>query len=51
MGKVNGGKVKSCSRINYGNGSLAVRENEVRRTWNDNFEDLYNMNKPLKSRL
>ena len=42
VSKMNGRKVEKCSRIKCGNGRLAVREEEVRRTWNDYFKDLYN---------
>ena len=38
-----GGKVESCSRIKDGNVRLAQGEDEVRRTWNEYFEDLYNI--------
>ena len=36
-----GGKVESCSRIKVGNGRLAQGEDEVRKFWNEYFEDLY----------
>ena len=39
---MNGGKVKSCSRIMDGNGRLTLGEDEIRRIWKDYFEDLCN---------
>ena len=41
MSNVKGGKVESCSRIKDGNGRLAQGEDEVRKIWKENFEDLY----------
>ena len=35
--------MKSCMRIKDGNGRLAQGEDEVRRIWNEYFEDLYNI--------
>ena len=43
VGKVNGVKAESCSRIKDGNGRLALEEDGVRRIWKDYFEDLYNI--------
>ena len=37
------GKVERCSRIKDGNGRLAQREDEVRKIWNEYFEDLHNI--------
>ena len=43
VGKINGGKVESFNRIKDGNMTLGVGEEEIQRTWNNYFEDLYNM--------
>ena len=40
---ITAGKVESCSRIKDGNGSLAQGVDKVRRTWNEDFEDLNNI--------
>ena len=37
------GKVESCSRVKDGNGRLAWREDDVRKNWEEYFEDLYNI--------
>ena len=41
VSKTNRGKVESCSRIKDRNGGLAMGEDEVRRIWEDCFEELY----------
>ena len=38
------GKVKSCSRVQDGNGNLTRGEDEVRRIWKEYFEGLYSTN-------
>ena len=43
MSNAKGGKVKSCSRIKGGNGSLAQGEDEVQMCWKNYFEDLHNI--------
>ena len=43
VSKVNGGKGESYSRIKEENRRLAKREDELRRIWNEYFEDLYNI--------
>ena len=43
VSEVKGGKVKSCSRIKDGNGTLALEEDEVRMIWKGYFDDLYNI--------
>ena len=35
--------MESCSRIKDRNGRLAQGEDEVRKMWKENFEDLYNI--------
>ena len=35
--------MESCSRVKDWNGRLAQGEDEVRKIWMDNFEDLYSM--------
>ena len=35
--------MESCSRIKDGNRRLAPREDEIRMSWKDYFEDLYNI--------
>ena len=37
------GKVENSSRVKNGNGRLARGEDELRRIWKENFEDLHNI--------
>ena len=37
------GKMESCTRIQGGNGRLALGKDEVQGIWKEYFEDLYNM--------
>ena len=37
--------MESCNRIKDRNGRLSLGEDEVRRIWNDYFEDLYNIDR------
>ena len=39
--KANGGKVENSNKINDGNGRLVLEEAEVRRIWQEYYEDLY----------
>ena len=43
LNNAKGGKVENCTRIKDGNGRLAQGEDEVRKTWKENFEGLYNI--------
>ena len=38
-----GGNVESCSRVKDGNGRLGQGEDEARKIWKENFEDLHNI--------
>ena len=43
VGEVNGENMENYNSIEDRNGRLAVGEDEVRKTWKDYFEDLYEM--------
>ena len=43
MSKMDGVKVRNCTRIKDRNGWLVLGEDKVQRTWMDYFGDLYNI--------
>ena len=42
VSKAIGGKVENSNRIKDGNGKLVLEEVEVRKSWKEYYEDLYN---------